>query len=99
MTWTLCSRGRDPGLQSWRQFALGVHSIGELLKLGIEVGQTMMAKYNREGVVASVARLEYRPLQSGWRHCLDGLVGGVLRLRLSSASPVAESHKSSRSFR
>jgi len=42
---------------------------GELLKLGIDVGQTTVAKY-----APTLPRVEDLPCQPRRRHCLDGLV-------------------------
>jgi hypothetical protein len=48
---------------------------GELLKLGIDIGQTTVAKYMARRN-AAVAGLEDLPSQSCRRHCIDGSVPG-----------------------
>lgn len=49
---------------------------GELLKLGIDIGQSSVAKYMVKKTTATVARLEDIPSQScGWDRC-DGYVRG-----------------------
>jgi hypothetical protein len=50
---------------------------GELLKLGINVGQTTFGKYMAMSKGATVARLEDISLQSCRRHRVDGFVRGA----------------------
>jgi hypothetical protein len=66
---------------------------GELLKLGIEVGQTTVAKYMAKRR-RPPSRLEDLPLQSCRRHCLDrpvrgadGLVSAVVWIADPAAHP------------
>ena len=47
---------------------------GELLKLGIDVGQTTVAKYMARRRQPTVAELEDLSAQSCRRHCVDGFV-------------------------